>query len=95
LADAPELRLTPGGDAPPSAGEGAAVRVIIRNMTAKPVRLVWHDKDGRRHGRGEMAAASQRLLETQVGETWLVEDSQGVTLGHFVVPPKGARVKVE
>jgi arylsulfatase A-like enzyme len=95
LAAAPELRLSRDREAPPSAAEGAAVRVIVRNMTAKPVRLSWLDKDGDRHDRGEMAAASQRLLQTQVGETWLVEDAGGTTLGHFVVPPKGARVKVE
>jgi len=95
LANAPQLRLTSGGNAPPSVPEGAAVRVIVRNMMSEAVRLVWLDAEGQRQDCGEMAVASQRLLETQVGETWLAEDLQGKALGHFIVPPKGAWVKVE
>jgi arylsulfatase A-like enzyme len=95
LALAPRIRLTRDVEAPPSVAEGAAVPVIVRNMKSEPVRLLWLDPDGRRESRGEMAKASQRLLRTHVGATWLVEDAEGKLLGHFVVPPKGVQVKVE
>lgn len=63
-------------------------------MMADTVKLVWLDPDGVRHERGDMEAASQRLLETRVGATWLVLNAKGNPLGHFIVPPEGARVKV-
>lgn len=95
LAKVLEIVLTRGTTPPPSAREGAAVHVGVRNQKATPVRLIKLDPDGKRQQLGEMSTASQRLLRTQVGETWLVEDTQGNLLGHFIVPPKGARVKID
>ena len=42
-----------------------------------------------------LVGASQRLLRTHVGATCLIENTAGKPLGHFIVPPKGVRVKVE
>lgn len=91
----PLVKLTQEGSPPPSKTGTRSVALQIRNSSDEHLALFWITPDGTRKSFGKIAKASNRLLKTKAGHTWLLETSDGESLGHLTLPIAGARLVVE
>lgn len=81
--------------APPSQKDSVQVPLSIKNSSSEHLRLFWIDQQGERKPFGKIATASNRVVPTHVGHTWVIETRSGEALGYLVIPQKGARVIIE
>jgi arylsulfatase A-like enzyme len=92
-----EVELTPIVDreVPASMPTTTAVTLLFQNQTEKSLMLRKLDENGRVVETVALAKASRRLVRTQAGFTWIIQDSQEEGLGFIVVPEKAGRVVVQ
>jgi len=77
--------------APPSNPEGNAFEVAFFNQSAHPVNLYWMDRDGTPKPFGTVPATQRRRQRTRPGAVWMITDTDGTPLGHFIVDDRSAR----
>jgi arylsulfatase A-like enzyme len=92
-----EVELTPIVDreVPGSMPTTTAVTLLFQNQTEKSLTLRKLDEKSRVVETVALAKASRRLVRTQAGFTWIIQDSQEEGLGFIVVPEKAGRVVVQ
>ncbi len=92
----PALAWHPAGEAPPPASkpEGGPFEVVFINESSRTVQLHWLDRQGSPKLYGEIPSGGRRRQQTRPGAAWLITDSEGEALGHFVVGDRGARAVV-
>ncbi|MFT6863906.1 MAG: arylsulfatase A-like enzyme [Akkermansiaceae bacterium] len=95
LKNAPLVQLTTTANPPPSRPSEDRALIGIRNSSDNHLDLIWIDLNGKGKSFGQVAKASNRLLKTKVGHTWLVQNKEGKSLGHLIVPKGGARLLIE
>ncbi len=95
MKNAVELELTRDGTPPASKPGGKPTTLLIRNFCGAPVRLFWIDPQGRRQPYGTVATAEERIMSTHADHAWLVESADGKTIGHFITPGTGAKIRIE
>ena len=92
-----EVELTPIVDreVPASMPTTTAVTLLFQNQTEKSLTLRKLDEKSRVVETVALAKASRRLVRTQAGFTWIIQDSQEEGLGFIVVPEKAGRVVIQ
>ncbi|MDB4652787.1 sulfatase-like hydrolase/transferase [Akkermansiaceae bacterium] len=95
VKNAPLLSLNAKTKAPPSQKGSGPVPFAIKNSSSEHLRIYWIDQKGRRKAFGKIATASNRVISTKSGHTWVIETEKGESLGYLVIPKEGARVVIE
>lgn len=92
-----EVELTPIVDreVPASMPTTTTITLLFQNQTEKPLMLRKLDENRRVVETVALAKASRRLVRTQAGFTWIIQDSQEEGLGFIVVPEKAGRVVIQ
>jgi arylsulfatase A-like enzyme len=92
----PQLKWKPfrGADVPPSQPDGNPFEVVFINNRPSSVNLAWMDRQGKPKSSGEIEAGNRKRQQTRPGAVWLVTDSNGELLGHFVVGDRAARAVI-
>lgn len=95
LDQAKLVELNPSPQTPPSQTSSKRAAFLLRNVSNQAIQLFWIDSQGERRAYGKIAKASERVMTTFVGHTWLIENLDGTTRGHFIVPENGAQILIE
>ncbi len=95
LKNAPLIQLITQGTPPPSKPGTGRVSLQIKNSSDNHLSIYWIDPQGNRKPFGKIAKASNRLIQTKVGHTLVVQTKEGEFLGYLIAPKKGARVTIE
>lgn len=92
-----EVELTPIVDreVPASMPTTTTITLLFQNQTEKSLMLRKLDENRRVVETVALAKASRRLVRTQAGFTWIIQDSQEEGLGFIVVPEKAGRVVIQ
>ena len=92
-----EVELTPIVDreGPASMPTTTTITLLFQNQTEKSLTLRKLDENRRVVETVALAKASRRLVRTQAGFTWIIQDSQEEGLGFIVVPEKAGRVVIQ
>ncbi|MDG2399486.1 MAG: sulfatase-like hydrolase/transferase [Akkermansiaceae bacterium] len=95
VKNAPLVELDRKNKPPPSQKSFTRVPLAIKNSSSKHLRIFWINQQGQRKAFGKVATASNRIIPSHVGHTWVIETEKGGFLGYVVIPKKGARITIE
>ncbi|MGE3807325.1 MAG: sulfatase-like hydrolase/transferase [Gemmataceae bacterium] len=84
-----------GTDAvPPSKPDGDPFQVVFINRSKKTIQLCWMDRSGTPKPYGRIEAGQRMRQRTRPGAVWLITDSDGKPLGHFMVGDRTAQAVI-
>ena len=78
------------GLAPASKPDGDSFDIVLVNQREDPVDLYWMNRQGKPRSSGSIPAGWRIHRSTRPGSVWFVTQSQGKSLGYFVVGDRSA-----
>lgn len=79
----------------PSVKSSSQVPFAIKNSSSEHLRMFWVNPQGQRKAFGKVDKASNRIIQSKVGHSWVIENEKGKFLGSVIIPKKGARITIE
>ena len=75
---------------PASKPDGDSFDIVLVNQREDPVDLYWMNRQGKPRSSGSIPAGWRIHRSTRPGSVWFVTQSQGKSLGYFVVGDRSA-----
>ncbi|MDA7894735.1 hypothetical protein N9A98_04190 [Akkermansiaceae bacterium] len=79
----------------PSRKSSTRVPFAIKNSSSEHLQIFWINQQGQRKAFGKVHKASNRIMQSHVGHSWVIENEKGKFLGSVIIPKKGARITIE